>query len=180
MQKPLRTVPFPNPPPEYYRRERITQALLLGQRPDPEDLAEEEAEALRHKLKLERTRQQKRAEVEKEFAPPVGQHPVLPRHFMQDSPTLGERKEGPVKETGPKPTWLDKFWKLAESNFFMGGGVAMATGGYGFILAGAPRFGFWLLGELSFLLFGSWWFNCALVQRITKARETYTIIGYQF
>lgn len=70
MRKPVRPIPFPNPPPEYYRRERITQALLLGQRPDPEDIAEEEAEALRNKLKLQQVREQRRNEVEKEFLSP--------------------------------------------------------------------------------------------------------------
>jgi hypothetical protein len=39
----------------------------------------------------------------------------------------------------------EKLSKLAESNFFMGGGVGVALGAYAFLIGGAPRFGFFLL-----------------------------------
>jgi hypothetical protein len=39
----------------------------------------------------------------------------------------------------------EKLSKLAESNFFMGGGVGMVIAAYAFLLGGAPRFGFALL-----------------------------------
>ncbi len=53
---------------------------------------------------------------------------------------------------------LAKFWKLTESNFFMGGGLASALAGYGFLLAGAPGFAI-------VLLFLSWLVTTVAVYR---------------
>jgi hypothetical protein len=133
MSKPVDHVPFGNPSEQWVRRDRMWRDIQATGRADPKDIAEEEAEALRYRLQVQEARERKLRELETEFVP---RRPV-PEKRKEDPPV--------VREADPKPTWLDKFWKLAESNFFMGGGVAMAIAGYGFILAGAPRFGFWLL-----------------------------------
>lgn len=49
---PARKMVFPNPTEEYLRRERIRRAYQSGQRPDPEDLAEEKADEIRYQQAL--------------------------------------------------------------------------------------------------------------------------------
>jgi heme/copper-type cytochrome/quinol oxidase subunit 4 len=52
LNKPVYKIPFPTPSKEYLRRERISQAYRSGQRPDPEDLAEEAADEIRYKQEV--------------------------------------------------------------------------------------------------------------------------------
>lgn len=46
----------------------------------------------------------------------------------------------------PLPSHVrEKFWKLGESNLFMGGGIGIALAAYAFLMTGAPRFAVFLL-----------------------------------
>jgi hypothetical protein len=45
----------------------------------------------------------------------------------------------------PQNLLWDKFWKLGESNVFMGGGIGVALAALAFLMAGAPRFAVFLL-----------------------------------
>jgi heme/copper-type cytochrome/quinol oxidase subunit 4 len=57
--KPIYKVPHPQPTEEQLRRERINRAIQSGGRPDPEDLAEERAEEVRHQRAVVETTERK-------------------------------------------------------------------------------------------------------------------------
>lgn len=167
MSKPVRTVPFPgsidtgagarqsshpdygNPTPSQIRQDRIWRARQSGEKPDPDDIAEEEAEAERYQRKLAEARERRFKEVEAEFAPkPIG--PPVPSAVQQV-------ENGTDKSERFSKTALEKFDKLAERNSFMGGGVGLAIAAYAFLLGGAPRFGFALLVVSWFVIAVSVW-----------------------
>lgn len=52
MSKPSPNIPFANPSEEYLRQQRITQAYLLGQKPDPIDLADKVRDDLLYQREL--------------------------------------------------------------------------------------------------------------------------------
>lgn len=70
-------------------------------------------------------------------------HPIndITNYILRAGLAADPKPDPPVSE----PPILAKFWKLTESNFFMGGGLASALAGYGFLLAGAPGFAIALL-----------------------------------
>jgi hypothetical protein len=141
------------------RQQRIDRAYQSGQQPDPEDLAEEEAEAERYHRKLAEARERKRKEVEAEFSP----KPIAPMQAVQQA-----------DKEQPSNTALAKFDKLAERNSFMGGGLSMAIAAYAFLLGGAPRFGFILLVLSWFVIAISVWRHRFFENR--KHENTWNII----
>jgi hypothetical protein len=52
MSRPVRNIPFAEPSEEYLRQQRIADAYLRGQRPDPKDLADKARDDLRYKQEL--------------------------------------------------------------------------------------------------------------------------------
>jgi hypothetical protein len=141
---PVRLVPFANPSKEYLRRERITQAYLSGQRPDPEDLAEEEADEIRYQQAVVAAREKKLREVLSPTPSPLLESREPP---SKNKPARKGRKRDSSKKppSHPTPSAGDKFWRLTESNFFWGGGVGMILVAYGFLLSGALKFSIALL-----------------------------------
>jgi hypothetical protein len=153
MSKPAQPIPFPNPSEQQIRRERMWNDIQRTGRADPKDIAEEEAEAERYHRRLAAAREENRKKVEAEFAKPDLRQ--LQHEVDRAGRVMGEaaeilRRKASQPEPKKQPT-LEKFFKLAESNFFMGGGVGMVIAAYAFLLGGAPRFGFALL-SLSWLV----------------------------
>lgn len=61
---------FPNPTERQLRRERMERDTYIHGHPDPKDVAEEEAEEMRYRLRLEAERAKARKQIETEFADP--------------------------------------------------------------------------------------------------------------
>lgn len=81
--------PFPNPSKEWRRRDRINRAIQSGGRPDPQDIAEEEAEELRYQLQVKQARERKLRELEPAFSKgeEVKAKPAKPDpHPLNESP----------------------------------------------------------------------------------------------
>lgn len=143
---PVRKIPFNNPTEEHLRRSRITQAIHSGQRPDPDDLAEEEEDKTRYQRKVFEAFEKKRKELyppEQDPQPPSESSKLPARDNLAVIPesNILDLPEEPKKS---ESLW-DKFWRLTESNFFMGGGVGMALAAYAFLIGGAPKFAIFLL-----------------------------------
>lgn len=165
--KPVRPVPFANPSEQHIRRDRMWRDIQRTGRADPEDIAEEKAEAERYRRKVVEAIEKKLGEIEteRERAKPGATpdpKPLRPhgdsrnvgtsRDFDQvvagktSQITLGDHNQVVIASGNERGgTAMEKFDKLAERNSFMGGGVAVAFAAYAFLLSGAPRFGFALL-----------------------------------
>jgi hypothetical protein len=136
ISRPVRNIPFPNPSFEQLRRDRILRDIQATGRPDPNDVAEEEAEADRYQQKLALAREKKRKELEAKFEPVAPQPSgVVPLHLQRDD-LMG--KELSHHDLSPKPSLQEKFWMLTDSNLFWGGGIGLAGLAYSFEWAKMP------------------------------------------
>jgi len=103
--------PFPNPTEEQLRRDRITQAYLSGQRPDPEDLAEEETDKIRYQRKVAEGFERKAKELS-EIKPPESPTQSKKKPARMDG-TRGGNKRRPSANAASKPKPIDRWlWAL--------------------------------------------------------------------
>jgi cell division septation protein DedD len=144
---PVRKIPFANPTDEYLRRERITRAIQSGQRPDPEDLAEEAADDIRYKQKVAEA-------FDKKFAVEIADRKLKDVHGtkLPDPPPPSAPLESGEPPSGDRtisstssPSFRAKLGHLADSN--------LTWGAVGMIIAGIGAY----LG-VSLLVVGGWFF----------------------
>ncbi|HYR75986.1 MAG TPA: hypothetical protein VEM96_09090 [Pyrinomonadaceae bacterium] len=103
-------IPFANPPEWWNRQDRINRAIQSGERPDPEDLAEEAAEKVRYERKLAEAFRKKELELHGWNAFPSPNEDVS---FITGKPrTVGALTMPPADK--PKPPSEPKPENLAD------------------------------------------------------------------
>ena len=122
---PHRKVPFANPSKEYARRERIQQAIFSGQRPDPEDLAEERADEIRYQREVAEAFERKDKELSAPKSPPTSDKPKkvisgnavdpkpkegMPPHSITEPPSHTRSPDFNILKLSETPTSSDRHW----------------------------------------------------------------------
>lgn len=144
---PVRKIPFPTPSKEYLRRERIQRAIQSGGRPDPNDLAEEQADEIRYQREVAEAFDRKFKELDLSKPPSV--------------PDTSEKVK-PSASGNPKPKESDQREEQSQKNPELIAGIVLAC--LGMVLAIAlvlapPTsgriIGFWLLVMFILLAFSA-------------------------
>jgi hypothetical protein len=98
---PVNSIPQPSPSEEELRRSRIQQAYLSGRRPDPNDLAEAEADEMRYQREVAEAREKKIKEVlsPQPPSPPDTPEKAKPAIEGDPKPAKGKQPKTPSKRS---------------------------------------------------------------------------------
>jgi hypothetical protein len=139
------------------RRDRMSSAIQSGRNPDPEDIAEEEADAERYQRQLAEARERKRKQVESEFAKQDQPETVQPKaqsgiQALRDeadraSEVLEQATELPRRKTPKPPLTISEFVGLI---------LAFALAALAFVLTAPSAAGVTGVWEARQLLLAAW------------------------